>query len=324
MSKLADLIAAKTSHIKVENERPGTKTHKPLTAPAIQFDATARMHAAELRAEELQDQLNQALLNGGIAELPIDLLHEMPGRRRKLSHDEYSRLKENLRHNDLVTPIVVRIRSDGGYEIVSGHNRTQAFQDLGRTTIPSIIAKIEDNKVNKDAFYANLLHSSLPDYEKHLGFKQLLDENPSLTIQELAKSSGFSSSQISKIMAFADLPPKALEALKDNPSAVGATLAQELALATRAGRSEKVIEVIGMLSKRQLTQEQAKDFVLKDTKNAGEKSKRPPDIITIKRGKSPYCKYRRSETTIRLDFKTEGEANAFQSSLLALLEQHAK
>jgi ParB family chromosome partitioning protein len=324
MSKLADKIAAKTAHIKVDEEKREIKAHKPLTAPAIQFDATARMHAAEQRAEELQEQLNEALRNGGVVELPLDLLHEEPNRRRTLDPEEYERLKENLRHNDLVTPVVVRIRAKGGYEIVSGHNRTEIFRDLCRTSIPAVISKIGDDKVNRDAFYANLLHSTLPDYEKYLGFRQMLVDHPALTIQELAKSSGYSDSQISRIMTFGDLPDKAHKILKNNPAVIGANLAQELAFATKDGNGEKVIEAIELLSKRQLTQEQAKDFVLKDPKAKSHKEKPVPELVTIKRGKTPYCKYRRVEKVIRLEFKTDAEADAIQSALLQLLEQNAK
>jgi ParB family chromosome partitioning protein len=321
MSKLADKIAAKTADIKIDNEKREPKVHGPRTAPAIQFDATSRMHAAERKAEDLQNQLYEALKNGGVTELPLDLLFEEPNRRRTLSAEDYEHLKENLRHNDLVTPIVVRLRAAGGYEIVSGHNRTQVFRDLGRTAIPAIVADIDDSNVSKDAFYANLLHSSLPDYEKFLGFQQLLAEDPNLTAQGIATSSGFSTAQVSKILSFGELPKAALDLIKENPGVIGANLAQDLSLVAKNGREDKVVEAVQLVINRQLTQEQAKAFATKVPKL--ETKKAAPELITIKRGKSHYCKYRRAEKVIRLEFKTDEEANAVQTALLQLLELNA-
>src|SRR5947208_1008188 len=56
-----------------------------------------RAKTAERQAEDLRKQL--ALQP---SEVPIDLLDQVPGRKRKLTTDEYAELKENLRVNQLI------------------------------------------------------------------------------------------------------------------------------------------------------------------------------------------------------------------------------
>lgn len=297
-------------------------TTRPKTAPVLTAEATKRLHDAEARAATLELRLKEALENGIIVDINLDRLYAEPGRKRTLEQEQYNRLLENLRHNDLVTPIIVRKMNDGRYEIVSGHNRTQAFKDLGRSSIPAIVADIANESVGKDAFYANLLHSTLPDYEKYLGFQRELDEHPNLTHEDLARTSGFSISHFSKIMAFGRLPKAAHKILKDNPSIIGAAVAQDLAAANTEGKSERIAEAIELIAHNKLPQGQALKHVMSAPRN--QPSKPPAEEIKIKKGKAVFCNLRRAQKVIRLEFRTDEEAEHIQQALLTVLEESAK
>lgn len=175
-----DKLGAKTAGVKArEIEKSSVKA--PKTGPGIHLDATARMDAAEQRAEELEALLKKAGA-GSPVRIKLDQLHETPGRKRTLSDEEFAELKNNLAKNELVTPITVRPRPNGdGYDIISGHHRTKAHRELKRVDILAVISDVDDLQADLHAFYANLLHPSLPDFQKYLGFKMIQKKKPDLS-----------------------------------------------------------------------------------------------------------------------------------------------
>jgi ParB family chromosome partitioning protein len=234
-----DKLGAKTAGIKARAvEKPADKS--PKTAPGMFLNATQRIDAAESRVEELEAKLREAEAAGG-QPIALDQLHEVPGRRRKLTPQQYSELQENLRTNPLVTPITVRKRAAGGFEIVSGNNRVAAFRELGRTHIPAALLDSDDDQAAINAFYANLLQPDLPDFEKYLGFKSIVTKHPHLTHAQIADRAGVSRSFVSQLMAFDELPQEALAILTEKPSTVGANAAQDFAALTKKGRAVQVV-----------------------------------------------------------------------------------
>jgi len=315
-----DKLGQKTAGIKARSiEKPTDKT--PKTAPGMFLNATQRIDAAETKVEELETKLREIEASGQSLEIPLDQLFEVEGRRRKLSVGEYQELRENLRNNELVTPISIRKRKAGGYEIVSGHNRVSVFRELGRTTIPAVVRETDEAQADINAFYANLLQPNLPDYEKYLGFCMIKKRRPEMSHEEIADMAGLSRSQVTKLMAFSTLPEEAHKVLQENVAAVGATAAQDFANLTKAGRAKQVIEAIGKIVTGELEQGQAVKFASTDVQ-AKAISKSAP--ITIRAGKATYCEFRRSDKVIRLAFKTAEEAEAIEEAIRQVVETKAK
>lgn len=66
----------------------------------------------------------------------LDDLHPFPNQPFKVVHDEaLESLVESIRVNGLINRIIIRPRSAGGYEIIAGHRRVEAFRLLGFDTI---------------------------------------------------------------------------------------------------------------------------------------------------------------------------------------------
>jgi ParB family transcriptional regulator, chromosome partitioning protein len=314
-----DKLGAKTAGIKARAvEKTGDKA--PRTAPGMFLNATQRIDAAEAKIEELEAQLKDA--HARTTELPLDELYEVDGRRRKLTTQQYIELRDNLRKNPLVTPITVRKRSEGGYEIVSGNNRVAAFRELGRTHIPAAMLDSDDDQAEVNAFYANLLQPDLPDFEKYLGFKKILVMRPDLTQAQIAEDAGVSRSFISQLMAFEDLPAEVLTVLVDRPTLLGANAAQDLGALTKKGLGERVTLAVSRLAAGEVDQTTAVREATID-RSAAQTMRVKPVPVRIKSGKATYCAVQRADKVMRLQFQNAEEAEFIEKAICEILERRA-
>lgn len=79
-------------------------------------------------------------------EAKLDELHEFAKHPFKVRNDkDMKALIESITNNGVLTPIIIRSRKQGGYEIISGHRRRSACQRLGIPTIPAEIIKCNDD-----------------------------------------------------------------------------------------------------------------------------------------------------------------------------------
>lgn len=319
MSKIKEL-AGKTAGIQ---PRTSEKHHdRPSkTAPVMLYDATSRMHAAEQRAEELETRLREAEKNASSFEIALNELREVPGRRRKLTEEQFAELRENLRRNDLVTPITVRPLPEGGYEIVSGHNRAAAYRELGRERIPAVVQETDSVRAEMNAFYANLLQPTLPDYEKFLGFQLICRRHPDLTQEQIGEMTGISQSLVSRLLSFGELPPEALELLEKKSAGLGATAAQNLVAYAKQGKAKEVVEAVRKIVMESVDQSTALAVFSQPKRETG--LKREADVKSYKVGRSLLCEYRKAGTTLRLDFKTQEDVEAVHEEIQKVLEAYA-
>lgn len=320
MSKIKEL-AGKTASIQPRSNTEKQADRPVKTAPVMLYDATSRMHAAEQRAEELEQRLKEAESKTASYEIALDELHEVPGRRRHLTGEQYSELLENLRRNDLVTPVTVVRRPEGGYEIVSGHNRVRAFQDLGRKTIPAVIREADAATADINAFYANLLQPTLPDYEKYLGFRLIQHRRPELNQEQIAEMAGVSPALLSRLLSFEHLPAEVHQMLEKTPGALGASAASDLAILAKQGKATEVIEAVRKVTEEGADQKTAVAFATKGVQSPEARAK--AEIVTYKVGKAPLCSYRRTDTTLRIDFKSPEHAAAVHDEIQRVLENYA-
>ncbi|MFM0068910.1 ParB/RepB/Spo0J family partition protein [Paraburkholderia aspalathi] len=123
-----------------------TKPGGPRTAPGQRMHLQATAAAQREEIERLKTALQGA-------ELPVARLHEVPGRRRKLTAEQYSELKANLEKYPLSTPVSVEERSDGDWDIVAGNNRVAIYRELGREEIEANILNIDQSLVERVAFF---------------------------------------------------------------------------------------------------------------------------------------------------------------------------
>ncbi|CAG2155370.1 ParB/RepB/Spo0J family partition protein [Cupriavidus numazuensis] len=303
------------------------------TSPGRVLDAQNRILEAENLRVEAETKLQGALARiqsleaggaGGTAiELPTGKLHEVPGRRRYMPPDKYAELRENLRHNPMVNPVVVLPRPDGEWDIWSGHHRWDIHIELGRPTIKCLVAAVEsETEATDGAFFANLMQSDLTDFEKYVGIKRFHAGHPEFTQTEVAERSGLSKQQVSKLYAFDRLPAEALAMIEADKSIIGSDTVAELAKLAETGKTARVVEAVKLLAEKRLDQSQA----LKHARavEAPKKAAAKPEAFKVRAGKSTWCDVRRVKNVMRIEFRTEEQASAAQEAIRMHLEKMAQ
>jgi len=293
---------------------------RPVTAPGATafmqptIDAlNERAKKAEARTAEVERQLESQP-----TEVSLDQLDEVTSRRRRLSEEQFDELKSNLANNPLVHPVAVKRRANGRFEIVSGHNRVAAFRALGRNQIPVVVLDIDEEKVDRSAFYANLLQPSLPDYEKYIGFRAE-QERTGATQKVLAKEAGVSEAMLSQLFAFGDLPQAALDSIRTKPDCIGMRCAYELARLAQAGKTAAVVEAVELLAQGKLTQKEAIRHAGRITPAADRPAPPSASTVKIRSGRAQYCQYVSRGTSLRIEFRSEAERIKAQEQLDKIL-----
>ncbi len=84
--------------------------------------------------------------DGKPLELDIDTLLPFPNQPfHPYKEDEMEKMVESIQENGVISPIIVRPKEDGTYEIISGHNRVEACRRAGIMQIPSFIREVDDD-----------------------------------------------------------------------------------------------------------------------------------------------------------------------------------
>ena len=295
-----------------------TKPGSPRTAPGqlMHLQATAASQREEI------ERLKAALQGAAKAKLPVSRLHEVAGRRRKLTAEQYSELKANLEKYPLSTPVSVEERPDGDWDIVAGNNRVSIYRELGREEIEANILDIDRSLVERVAFFSNLLSPSLSDFEKYWNFKRL-QEGTELTRQDLAESAGLAKSHVSRIFAFEGLPDEAKEILSQRPERLGSHAAAKLANATSVGKAVEVTEAIRRLVEDEaFTQENAVKLATARPKDSGTATR---ETLVVKVGKKRFCEITTRNGMIGVKLNDESDqAEQWAKEIQAFIESKLK
>lgn len=99
--------------------------------------------------EEAYAQMFGVKLQGGITNIKLCDLRPYPDQPFRLyNEDKLSELAEDIKENGVLSPIIVRpIKDEAGYDayqILAGHNRTNACQLAGLEEIPAIVKNVDD------------------------------------------------------------------------------------------------------------------------------------------------------------------------------------
>lgn len=94
---------------------------------------------------------------------------------RVASGEEMEQLKESIREYGVLSPLLVRPRGDGRYEIVSGHRRKAACEALGITELPVLVRNMTDDEAVILMVDSNIQREHILPSEKALAYKMKME-----------------------------------------------------------------------------------------------------------------------------------------------------
>ena len=102
-----------------------------------------------------------------IHDIPLDQIDDFPDHPFKVREDEdMEQLVQSVRERGIITPITVRPKGDGRYEIVSGHRRKKACELAGLETVKAEIKEMSRDEATILMVDSNLQRTNILPSEK--------------------------------------------------------------------------------------------------------------------------------------------------------------
>ena len=173
-----------------------------------------------------------------IHDIPIELIDDFPDHPFKVRNDEdMDQLVESIKERGLITPITLRPKEDGRYEIVSGHRRKKACEIAGLSVVKADIRDMTRDEAIILMVESNLQRSTIVPSEKALSYKMRLEalkrqgkrtdltSNPlggelGETAELIGARTGDSTTQVRRYIRLTELIPELLALVDENQIAL--------------------------------------------------------------------------------------------------------
>lgn len=124
----------------------------------------------------MDDKERQEIRLPRIHDIPLDLIDDFPGHPYQVRMDEdMDQLVESIKERGIITPVTLRPKEDGRYEMVSGHRRKKACEIAGMTTIKADVRDMSRDDAIILMVESNLQRSVILPSEKAFSYKMRLE-----------------------------------------------------------------------------------------------------------------------------------------------------
>lgn len=111
-----------------------------------------------------------------VQEIALADLHTFSGHPFRVEDDEkMTELVESIRENGVLVPGIARRRTEGGYELISGHRRKRASMLAGKETMPVIVRHYTDDDATIIMVDSNLQREKILPSEKAKAYAMKYD-----------------------------------------------------------------------------------------------------------------------------------------------------
>ncbi|CAM3464636.1 ParB/RepB/Spo0J family partition protein [Marinicrinis lubricantis] len=194
----------------------------------------------ESRADEQREK---------VMEIPLSEISDFHGHPFKVKADEAMlEMADSVKQYGVLVPGLVRLKADGGYEMVAGHRRKKASELAGRETMPCIVRELDDDQAIIIMVDSNLQRENISPSEKAFAYKMKLEamnrqgQRTDLTSRQvvgklesadiIGREVGESGRQIQRYIRLTELTPSILEMVDNkqiafNPAVEISYLAEE-------------------------------------------------------------------------------------------------
>ena len=174
-----------------------------------------------------------------IYDIPIELIDDFPDHPFKVRMDEdMDQLVESIKERGLITPITLRPKDDGRYEIVSGHRRKKACEIAGLSVLKADVREMSRDEAIILMVESNLQRSTILPSEKAFSYKMRLEAlkrqgkrtdltsapvGPKLSevsSRQVANEAGDSRTQVQRYIRLTELTPDLLDLVDEGAIAL--------------------------------------------------------------------------------------------------------
>lgn len=173
-----------------------------------------------------------------IYDIPLELIDDFPDHPFKVRMDEdMDQLVESVKERGLITPITLRPKEDGRYEVVSGHRRKKACEIAGLSNVKADVREMSRDEAIILMVESNLQRSTILPSEKAFSYKMRLEalkrqgkrtdltSNPlggklGETAEYIGESVGDSATQVRRYIRLTELIPDLLDLVDDGKIAL--------------------------------------------------------------------------------------------------------
>ena len=111
-----------------------------------------------------------------IFDIPISEIDDFPDHPFKVKIDEdMDQLVQSIKERGIITPVTLRPKEDGRYEIVSGHRRKKACEIAGLDTVKAEVREMSRDEAIILMVESNLQRSTILPSEKAFSYKMRLE-----------------------------------------------------------------------------------------------------------------------------------------------------
>jgi len=125
--------------------------------------------------------------------------------RKTFDGERLEELAASIRTQGIIQPLIVRVRAEGGYELVAGERRWRAAQRAGLHEVPAVIRDVAPAQAFEMALVENLQREDLNPIEEAAGYERLIAEF-GYTQEKLADRVGKERSTVANSLRLLRLP----------------------------------------------------------------------------------------------------------------------
>ena len=192
-----------------------------------------------------------------VIEIEVERLRTFEGHPYKVTDDhEMRQLMESIRQYGILNPLIVRPVPEGVYEIIAGHRRKHAAEELGYRKVPVIIRYMKDDEAVIAMVDSNLHREHVLPSEKAHAYRMKYEAmrrktgrkkngsqvDPLLykkkSVQIMGEETGESPKQIQRYLKITELVPELMDMLDERK--ISFNPAYEMAFLTKEEQKQLV------------------------------------------------------------------------------------
>ena len=111
-----------------------------------------------------------------LKQIKLDLIDSFKDHPFKVKKDEsFKELIDSIRENGLLEPLLVRLKEDGRYELISGHRRKLSLELLGKKEADCYVEELTDDEAVIKMVDSNIYRNIILPSEKAFAYKMKLE-----------------------------------------------------------------------------------------------------------------------------------------------------